>query len=247
MELFQRTLDWALAHKLPVGKLPRAFSLRTYRNTRVANYGGLVVTRVADRVDANLICALRARDGLKNDRPKFITPREIAVHHSLAVAFGRMLDETRLTGQIDFRAEFDLTNIRRNFYPRLPDLSATSSKIRRLLPKVHYPDDVLRAAKVQADSDDGFLSLDREFGLTASFIGSKREPWCCCWIDTSDFSSTNSADSESDDEKTCDALHGEYELFDACESDRELLQTALADLPGCQSLNISYDAPVKND
>jgi superfamily I DNA/RNA helicase len=84
---------------------------------------------IHDREDsADLINLARHELGFSKTESWFPTKGTclIAAHHALAIALARMLDETGLTGQTIFKAEFDLTGERRNAYPALPDLSHQS-------------------------------------------------------------------------------------------------------------------------
>ncbi len=249
LELFQRTLDWAAHHKLPISKADRAFTLRTYDKTRIANFHSLMVKRVADRIEADLVLRPLDRSVAHRQRPGSsarTTPRMVAAHHSLAVALARMLDETHLTGQVNFRAEFDLTGQQRNRYPALPDLSDASRVLRRLLPKVMFPDEVLAEARNRKEEYETFLPIHREFEIGAilnetsdeatAFTGAKlgAEWWDQEPIEIDD-----------DGYEVIGFLPGEEELLAACEPFVQRLKDTLADLPGCRLLSISHKAPIK--
>lgn len=179
LELFQRTLDWASLYDLPISKVDRAFTLRTFRKTRIANFHALMVERVADRIEADLVLRPLDHDPSRPQRPGtslHISPRMVAAHHSLAVALARMLDETRLTGQVDLRAEFDLTGQRRNTYAALPYLSDISRVLRRLLPRVNFPDEVLSEARKRKEEYETSLPINREFAIRAYRCDETQQP-----------------------------------------------------------------------
>lgn len=250
LELFQRTLDWASHHKLPIATTGRQFSLRTYQNTRVANFHGLVVRRVADRIEAELVLRKATGRGAIWNQPgaaRLTTPRMIAANYALSIALGRMLDETRLTGQVDFRAEFDLTAERRNAYPRLPDLSGTSRQLRRLLPKVTFPDDVMAQARARQKEYESYLPLNREVEILAAVSKKTGEPMAYSSMSLgADWWEQESEINEDGDEFR-PFLSGEEHLWDACELFQEHLQQALRELPGCRMLSIVHKAPLEGD
>jgi hypothetical protein len=245
LELYQRTLDWAKIHDLPIARQKREFTLRTYHNTRVANFHALMVQRKADNVEAHLALRPGSRGFRELGSSRYTTPRMIAAHHSLAIAFGRMLDETALTGQVNFRAEFDLTNVQSNNYPAIPDLSPISRKMRRVLPKVQIPEELLLLAQTRTDPAFSYLDIQREVEVCATYSKKGQTPFS--------FTSTRIGpdwiDEETETENVDDDLSGPYpgedELFDALFPDEELMKQHLIDTPGCRSIRISYQAPIK--
>jgi hypothetical protein len=247
LELFQRTLDWASLYDLPISKASRSFTLRTYRNTRVANFHALVVQRVADRVEA----ALALNKSPYWDHPGCsdrTTPRMIAAHHALAVAFGRMIDETRLTGQVNFRTEFDLTGERRNSYPAIPDLSDISRGLRRLLPKVHLPDLVLQEALKRKCEYDVDLPVHREVEIKAYLDERTRNPVSSASIDiTAEWWDPEPIEVDEVGIATYALLPGEERLLDACDIAEGRIKEAMEQLPGCRLISIRYQAPIHAD
>ncbi|MBP2237675.1 hypothetical protein J2Z31_004198 [Sinorhizobium kostiense] len=245
LELFQRTLDWASLYDLPISRVDRYFKLRTYRSTRIANFHALRVKRVADRIEAYLV--LREREALWDELggSSHITPRMVAAHHALAVAFGRMLDETRLSGQDNFEAEFDLTAQRSNSYPAMPNLSVTSRNLLRALSRVILPDQVLTEARKRKHEYDPYLPVDREVEIQAYVNGDTGDPM-------SSISTTIGA--EWWDQKPVgvdehgfeiyELLPGEEDLLDVCDVGSERLEEAVAAIPGCLLLSIRHAAPV---
>lgn len=250
LELFQRTLDWASHHKLPISTAARRFTLRTYENTRIANFHALMVRRVADRIEAQLVLTKATGRSAVWNQPgasRLTSPRMVAANHALSVAFGRMLDETRLTGQVDFRAEFDLTAERHNTYPRLPDLSGISRQLRNLLPKVTFPEDVMVQARARKEHYQSDLPLTREVEILAAVI--KKTGKTIAYSSTSLGADWWEPKSEFDEEgnEFHPFLSGEEPLWDACELFQERIEQALAELPGCRLLSIKYEAPVHDN
>ncbi|MBD9538958.1 hypothetical protein IB276_05820 [Ensifer sp. ENS04] len=249
LELFKRTLDWSAHYKLPISKASRAFTLRTYDKTRVANFHALMVQRVADRIEADLV--LRPLDRSMSHRPRpgssaRTTPRMVAAHHSLAIALARMLDETRLTGQVDFRAEFDLTVQQKNYYPALPDLSDVSRVLRRSLPKVTFPDEVLAEARSRKQDYETYLPIKREFQIGALLDETAQEATAFAsaklgaeWWDQEPI------EIDDDGYEVVGFLPGEEQLVVACEPFLQSLKGTIAELPGCRLLSISHKAPIK--
>ncbi len=245
LELFQRALDWASLYQLPISKIGRRFTLRTYQGTRVANLHALMVQRVADRIDAHLVLSKprgRRREWDHLGGSTFTTPRMIAAHHALAIALARMLDETGLTGQTNFRAEFDLTAERRNTYPVLPDLSRDSSRLRRALSKVEFPQAVLAEARGHMEDYETNLPLDRQVEVMATWLGKKDKE---VYGFASSMLSERWKDKDAEDpELAGEFLVGEENLWDVAEPITDLLEQSVREIPGCQRLSLSHSIPV---
>lgn len=247
LELFQRTLDWASHYNLPISTAGRNFTLRTYQNTRIANFHALMVRRVADRTEAELVLRKSDRRSAwyQAGGSRTTTPRMIAAHHALAVAFGRMLDETRLTGQIDFRAEFDLSAQRRNAYPPLPDLSDMSRRLRRSLPKVQFPKAALAEARKRKEDYEAHLPLTREIEILTYLDKDTEQPAGHTSANLgADWWEQEPIGIDEEGYETYGFLPGEEQLWDACEPFQKRLQQALGELPGCRLLSIGHKAPV---
>ena len=247
LELFQRTLDWASLYDLPISKAGRNFTLRTYQNTRIANFHALLVRRVADRIEAELLVRKSDRGSAwyQAGGSRTTTPRMIAAHHALAVAFGRMLDETRLTGQIDFRAEFDLSAQRRNAYPPLPDLSDMSRRLRRMLPKVKFPEAALVEARKRKEDYEPHLPLSREIEILTYLDKDTEQPAGRTSANLgADWWEQEPIAIDEDGFEPYAFLPGEEELWDVCELLQKRPQQALGELPGCRLLSITHKAPV---
>lgn len=247
LELFQRSLDWASLYELPISKIGRKFTLRTYRNTRVANFNALVVQRVADRVDADLV--LDKRKGMNGHsydlgRSAFTTPKMIAAHHALAVALGRMIDETRLTGQSTFTAEFDLTTEKRNFYPPLPDLSSLFNRLKNSLSKVTFPEAMIEEARRRKESYETDLPLSREIEVVAAVVGKKRKELVgfACGKFGADWDLEMLAETEGPTE----FFAGEDHVWELADTASDELKDRLVELPGCQRLSLRHKAPVSD-
>lgn len=245
LELFQRTLDWASHYDLPISTADRSFTLRTYHNTRIANFHALMVKRVADRTEAELV--LRKSDRRSSwyqpGGSRTTTPRMIAAHHSLAVAFGRMLDETRLTGQIDFCAEFNLTDQRRNAYPALPDLSDISRRLRRLLPKVEFPEAALAEALKRKEEYESHLPINREVKILTYLDEDTKLPAGRTSANLgADWWEEEPIGTDEDGYETYGFLPGEEELWDVCDLFQKHLQDTLGELPGCSLISIGHKA-----
>ncbi|MDX0234380.1 hypothetical protein GOC14_28315 [Sinorhizobium meliloti] len=247
LELFQRTLDWASLYDLPISKVDRVFTLRTFRKTRIANFHAFMVERVADRIDADLVLRQLDHDPSRRQRPGtsfHISPRMVAAHHSLAVALARMLDETRITGQVDFRAEFDLTGQRQNSYAALPDLSDISRLLRRMLPRVIFPDDVLSEARKRKEEYQTSLPINREFAIRAYRCDGTQQPTAFAAASLGAEWWEEPVEIDDAGNEVLGFLKGEEELWSACEPFEERLRDALAELPGCNFLSISHEAPI---
>ncbi|TCR80781.1 hypothetical protein [Rhizobium sp. BK376] len=244
LELFQRTLDWAAHYDLPISKIGRKFSLRTYQGGRTANFHALIVQRVADRVDAHLVLdkPQGGRSTWHLGGSTFTTPRMIAAHHALAVALARMLDETGLTGQTTFTAEFDLTGEKRNSYPVLPNLSSHSARLRKALSKISFPQAIIDEARDHMDDYESNLPLNRQVEVMAASMGKKdKEPVA---LASAMLGETWKEDEIEDPEDPGQFYPGEEDLWDATDPVMAFLQESLKELPGCLRLSISHTLPV---
>ncbi len=246
LELFQRSLDWASLYDLPISRIGRKFTLRTYQATRIANFHALIVKRVADRIEAPL--AINKHEGHKAEwyqlgGSTFTTPRMIAAHHSIAAALARMLDETQLTGQVNFTAEFDLSGERRNFYPALPDLSDTSRRLRTSLSKVAFTEEVLEETRRRKHEYDSNLPLHREMRV-AAFYHRQKTPEVVALAHAS-FIEEWKVDDDAESESPGEFLSGEESAWDTADIVKERLKGSVGELPGCLSLSISHRAPVR--
>ncbi|MBZ5763837.1 hypothetical protein LAV84_30760 [Rhizobium sp. VS19-DR104.2] len=245
LELFQRSLDWAALYDLAISKIGRKFSLRTYQGARVANFNALMVQRVADRVDAHL--ALNRPKGnnphsYQRGGATFTTPRMIAANHALAVALARMLDETGLTGQTTFRAEFELTDVRRNFYPALPDLSEPARRLKTALEKVTFPEALILESRKQMDEYETNLPLHREIEVAAADV-SKKE------IEIVGFASSRFGVAWNEDEDGIfedpdKFFPGEELVWEIADGLTDLLKARLVELPGCRLMKLGQRAPI---
>jgi hypothetical protein len=150
-------------------------------------------------------------------------------------------------GSTSFRAEFDLTGQHRNFYPAISDLSHISRGLRRLLPKVLLPDQVLREASKRRDADDVVLPVYREVEIQAH-LSEQGNPVS--------FTSTNMGaewwepepiEVAEEGNETYDFLPGEEKLLDACIVYEKGMVEALEQLPGCRFLSVGCRATVNAD
>lgn len=245
LELFQRTLDWATHYDLPISKIGRKFSLRTYQGTRVANFNALMVLRVADRIEAYLV--LNKTSGARRAWYElggsiFTTPRMIAAHHALAVALARMLDETGLNGQTTFTAEFDLTAERRNAYPAMPDLSRHSARLKRALSKVSFPPAMMAEAREHMESWDSNLPINRQVEVWAAQVGKEsQEPVA---LASAMLGERWKEDGAENPEIPGQFYPGEEDLSDVADPVRNFLKESLKELPGCLRLSITHKLPV---
>ncbi|RWM10115.1 hypothetical protein [Mesorhizobium sp.] len=248
LELFQRAFDWASHYGLPISAADRSFTLRTYHGTRIASFHALMVKRVADRIDAGLVLRKQNRSSAWYSAGGSLqtSPRMIAAHHALAVAFGRMLDETRLTGQVDFRAKFDLTAIRRNSYPVLPDLSDISRGLRRVLPQVTFPEEVLAEARKRQQEYEVYLPLDREVEILVFLNEKTAKPtsWTSAKLGA-EWQEEEPITIDDEGHETYGFLPGEEQLWEACEPFENRLRDSLNELPGCNLISIGYKAPIR--
>ncbi|MFC0340542.1 hypothetical protein [Paracoccus niistensis] len=245
LELFVRALDWAAGHDFPIAKAPRRYMLRTYDKTRIATFAGLVVKRVADRVEAYLVPSETIPGGeyLKQHGTKGeITPRMVAAHHAICVALGRMLDETRLTGRVSSQLDFDLDGLRRNHWPALPDLSRVSGILRRGLPKVQIPEAVLKNARRRKGRYSCHLPIEREVEI--EFDRDVHEAGMLTASFRTNLSRWLPGDEPRDDDDWVD-LPGEDELISALEAEERRLDFISNDLPGCRRIKIWHEAPIK--
>ena len=229
MEILMRSLDWAKEKNTVISGIKPTLTLRTYPGTRIANFREeplgsdegfhLMVERVSEHVKASLLPAV--------SEP--VTRNEVAANYSVAMALGKLLDETELKGPINFKMEFDLSIVRKNRYEVLPSFKSLANKL-KLIVNQSLPYDSEAKKKAEIDDKGGLRSLpiERILGLS----------WDVKFDNSFAISVVNGAEEIED----CVA----DPVQDAVEAHSEAMLIAVKQLPGLQAFELMYSERPKS-
>lgn len=229
MEILMRSLEWAKEKSTAISGTNPTLTLRTYPGTRIANFRvatpssdegfHMMVERVSDRIEANLLQA----------ETEPVTRNEVAANYSVAMALGKLLDETELKGPINFKMEFDLSTVRKNQYEVLPSFKSLANKL-KLIVKQSLPYDSEAMEKAEIEDKRGLRSLpiERILGLS----------WDVKFDNSFAISVGNGA------EEIEDCVEGPVQ--DAVEAHSEAMLLAVKQLPGLQAFELMYSERPKS-
>ena len=229
MEILMRSLDWAKGKNTAISGTKPTLTLRTYPGTRIANFRvetpssdegfHMMVERVSDRVEANLLQA----------ETEPVTRNEVAANYSVAMALGKLLDETELKGPINFKMEFDLSTVRKNQYEVLPSFKSLANKLKLIVNQsLPYDSEAMEKAEIEDKGGLRSLPIERILGLN--------------WDIKFDNSFAISVDNGAEEIEDCVA----DPVQDAVEAHSEAMLFAVKQLPGLQAFELMYSERPKS-